>query len=108
MCGNFAPDLKILDITGKQFTFEDNPRFGPIVTTQNGAVSKNQPNAKASFWVIYQWWSDQGKKVGEDGFCVWVEPRKEKLVCIGGRNYAPEGSKLALKFGAAHKTKGTK
>lgn len=99
MCGNFAPDLKILDVTGKQFTFEDNPQFGPIVTTQNGAVSKNQPNEKHFFWAIYQLWSDQGKKIGEDGFCIWAAPPKERLVWIGGRNYAEEGSALALKFG---------
>jgi hypothetical protein len=99
VCGHFEPDRKIRDQSGAQFTFEDNPRFGPFITNTDGSIKDKQPGTRASFWTVYQWWLEQGKAIDDDGFCMWTAPPVKKLVWLGGRNYAEEGSDLTVKYG---------
>lgn len=82
-----GPDRKIRDQAGKGFTFEDHPRFGPFVLNKRGDPKPKQPGQRASFWRVYAWWCEQGKTIDADGFCVWIEPPKPKLIHLGGRHY---------------------
>lgn len=88
ICVNNSPDRKIRDQVGVQFTFEDHPQFGPFVLDKRGDPKSKQPGERASFWKVYQWWAEQGKTVGDDGFCVWKEPAPTyRIEHIVGRHY---------------------
>lgn len=82
-----GPDRKIKDQDGKVIVFEDHPRFGPAVLNKQGDPADKQPGVRASFWRVYVWWSEQGKKIDADGFCEWTEPPPLKLEHMGGRHY---------------------
>lgn len=94
-----GPDYVIEDESGSVIKFEDHPRCGPVVLNRDGSVKATQPGERAPFWRVWEWWVDGGKKV-ENGRCIWVAPPPPpKLVWLGGRNYAEEGSDLAKRFG---------
>jgi hypothetical protein len=82
-----GPDRKIRDEDGVQFTFEAHPQFGPIVLNRRGDPLEKQPGARASFWRVWLWWSEQGKAIDAEGFCVWAKPPEPKLIHLGGRHY---------------------
>lgn len=83
-----GPDRKIRDHDGKEFMFEDHPRFGPILLNKRGDPVRNQPGEKSSFWSVYGWWCEQDKKIDADGFCIWSEPAPtHKIEYIVGRHF---------------------
>ena len=89
-----------IDVDDKRWHFEMHPQYGPATTNARGDISAHQPGPRAPFWTAVTLWSQQGRKV-KNGLCVWVKPPKEKLVHLGGRHYALEGSALAAKHGKA-------
>ncbi len=93
-----GPMRKINDITGKLWHFEMHRYCGPAATTIEGEILDKQPPAKSPFWTAVTAWTQQGQKI-EDGLCVWEKPVEVKLVWLGGKNYAEEGSALALQHG---------
>lgn len=94
-----GPTRQIIDGKGRSWHFEDHPYCGPAVTGRKGNIKDKQPPESSPFWDAVSWWCQQGKQVGPTGLCVWAKPRGVKLVHLGGKNYAEEGSALALKYG---------
>lgn len=94
-----GPMRQIVDGKGKSWHFEDHPQFGPATTNRRGDIQATQPPELSPFWTAVTHWSQQGKHISTTGLCVWTTPPKQKTVCIGGSNYALEGSALALKYG---------
>jgi hypothetical protein len=92
-----GPDRFITDANGKLWTFEMHRYFGPSVLTKNGDIAKRQPGEKSPFWHAFTAWSQQGERVDENGRCIWIEPEKPRLIHLGGRNYAIEGSAIGSK-----------
>lgn len=97
-----GPMRKINDNTGKLWHFEMHRYCGPAATTIEGEILDKQPPVKSPFWAAVSAWAQQGQKI-EDGLCVWTRPIEPKLVHLGGKHYAYEGSSFALKFGKAAK-----
>jgi hypothetical protein len=57
------------------YLFEDSDRFGPAILhkrTLNPA--DRQPGEAHPFWPAWHMWVKGGRKVGEDGLCVWRQP----------------------------------
>ena len=64
----------VLRYRGKEWICEWHYYFGPMaVSKKTGDMLKTQPSGKSRFWVIAQWWFDQGAKV-IDGVGVWKFP----------------------------------
>lgn len=95
-----GPQRVIVDAKGRRWDFEMHPYFGPSVTNRAGDIKDKQPGMRSSFWHAFYAWQDQGKKLDGD-VCQWIEPVKPEYVCIGGKNYALAGSKLAQQFALA-------
>jgi len=71
---------------GKEYIFDFSERFGPSVQRRDGRGEiKNQPGPGAEFWLAVTLWRRQGKRIGDDGFCVWDELPKEIAYQIGPR-----------------------
>ena len=99
-----GPDRVLVDGVGIVWRFEDHPRCGPIMLNRRGDPKPTQPSESSLFWDAWKAWADQGKRLegmyGNFPLCKWDEPPKPpRLVHLGGRNYAEEGSVLANKFG---------
>ena len=86
-----------IDVNGKRWHFEMHHFIGPATLNAKGDISAHQPGPRAPFWTAVTHWHQQGRQV-KDGLCVWTAPPKEKLVHLGGSNYALAGSALAKKF----------
>lgn len=71
---SFGAPSFILKDRGKEWLTEWDRYAGPTVVTKKGDIAKNQPGEKSRFWLVAQWWHDQGGKV-VDGVGVWQEPR---------------------------------
>jgi len=72
---SIGADSFILRDRGKEWRTEWHRYFGPSVVTKSGDPAKNQPNERSRFWLVAQWWHDQGCVV-IDGVGVWKEPEK--------------------------------
>lgn len=96
-CLALSIQLLSIDVDGKRWHFEMHSYFGPAALNSQGEVAARQPGPRHPFWTAVTLWHQQGRKV-EGGLCVWAKPPKEKLVHLGGSNYALEGSALAKKF----------
>jgi hypothetical protein len=96
-----GPTRLIVDGKGREWYFEDHPYCGPAVSDKKGNIKNTQPPESSPFWAAVTHWYQQGKVISDTGLCVWMTPPKPKLVRIGGKNYALEGSVLAEKYGAA-------
>lgn len=94
-----GPTRQILDGKGRSWHFEDHPHCGPVVSDRKGNIKDAQPPESSPFWTAVTHWYQQGKHISTTGLCVWTTPPKPKVVCIGGRNYALEGSALAERYG---------
>lgn len=90
-----GPDRTIKDSDGKVWTFEDHPRFGPIILNARGAMADPQPGSRSVFWPAWEAWRDGGKIVDAAGACQWTPKPEPELVHLGSRNYALARSKLA-------------
>lgn len=95
-----GPTRLIVDGKNRAWYFEDHPHFGPAVSDRKGNIKEDQPPESSPFWAAVSYWHQQGKVISDTGLCVWMTPPKPKLVRIGGKNYALEGSALAEKYGA--------
>lgn len=59
--------------------------FGPIPECKNGDV--RDLNHRHPFWHAVSLWNLQGRRIADDGSCLWHEPKKPVLRHLGGRNY---------------------
>ncbi len=76
-----------IDVGGRVIPFEFSDRFGPIPLNKNGEISARRPTNK--FLNAATLWVEQGKRVGEDGLCIWEEPPdwKEDHIQISARRW---------------------
>ena len=84
-------DEYAIHIDGEVYRFEFHDRFGPLPLTKTGRERSLGPKHK--FWTVVTWWSQQGRRVDENGVCIWEQPKSEfeGLVHLGGRNWgSPE------------------
>ena len=93
------PRNYLIEVDGQRIHFEMHRWFGPAVLNAAGDPARNQPGPRHKFWTAVTRWSQQGRRVGEDGLCIWGVPAEPELVHIGGRNYAIKDSALAMKYG---------
>ena len=94
-----GPDRVIVDRNLKRWQFEDHPYAGPTITNRDGSIKEKQPPEGSPFWEAVTNWAQQGKKVNDKGGCTWYKPHEPRLVHLGGKNYALEGSALAARYG---------
>ncbi len=86
------PDRRI-NAGGKVFRFDFSDRFGPLVLGADGSPLDRQPGPRNPFWAAIDAWVRQGKKVGDDGLCIWRDdkgglvPDGYKIAPIGGAHY---------------------
>lgn len=72
----------------KVWIFEWSDRFGPLVITKSGKPCVHQPTAERHpFLLAVSYWSKQGKRVGDDGYCVWERPPPMVMRHLGGNHY---------------------
>jgi hypothetical protein len=72
-----GPVYTIRGETGRTFTFEWHPYFGPSrCHAKTGDLLKNGffPE-RSAFWPLFERWFDGGKRVDEFGRCVLAPPR---------------------------------
>lgn len=77
-----GPTRFITDARGKEWRFEDHPRFGPVTLKKNDDPETNQPGEGSLFWPAHKAWSDQDKKIDDKDprhvVCVWERPKASK------------------------------
>jgi hypothetical protein len=64
------PDLKVVCL----LTGGPTHRIGvggPAVTDDRSGILEKQPRPRHPFWHAVSQWAEQGRKVGDDGLCVW-------------------------------------
>jgi hypothetical protein len=86
-------------VGGRSYTFEDHPHFGPCPLTTKGKELDLGP--RSPFWAAATAWIEQGRRLAEDGTCVWDPPPDPfaGLVHLGGRHWTtPEiAARLGLR-----------
>lgn len=77
-------------IRSKTFKFEFHPTNygGPAALTKSGEIAAAQPSY---FLEAASLWHQQGRRLSDDGFCVWRYPPKDILKPLGGRHYLVTG-----------------
>jgi hypothetical protein len=86
-CG---PEYKIR-LRGKVFVFEFPHHYGgPAALTKRGDIATSQPGY---FLDAASLWHRQGRRVTQDGFCVWTPAPTPILRHIVGNHYIYEGDK---------------
>lgn len=89
----FAPPEQRIRVGERVFVFEFHDYLGPTVLGKNGDPLKNQPGKRSTFWPALEAWLAGGRRVDENGVCVWepvpAEPPPQVgvdgIVHIGGR-----------------------
>lgn len=67
----FADPIRKITVAGKSFFFEDHRYFGPLATSKDGDPKARQPGPRSPFWYAWSLWFKQGKRVTDDGECIW-------------------------------------
>lgn len=77
----------VLATERESFEFEDSKQFGPQILTKDGDIAEKQPGAKSPFWPAHLAWTQQGRKVADDGFtCLWEPLKPTTYRRTGGRH----------------------
>lgn len=69
----------VLDVAGRRHRFEDSDRFGPLRLTSRDMPSDRQWGERHPFWAAHRLWVRQGRRLAEDGTCVW-QPGRPTIV----------------------------
>jgi len=80
ICSFSDPQDYRITVAGKVFRFDFSQRFGPLFVDANGRELSRQPGPKREVWKAVTYWLRQGKRVGEDGLCIWDYPRPTTLI----------------------------
>ena len=64
-----GPD-RTIEVDGKDYYFEMNPRVGPCPQTKRRAERKTPWPRKV--WAAVQIWIEQGKQLDAEEYCVWT------------------------------------
>lgn len=64
-----------IKVGDKVYLFEDSDRFGPaLLNKRTHNPTGFQLGERHPFWPAWYMWKKDGRKVGDDGFCIWREP----------------------------------
>lgn len=70
----------VITVDGKEWSFEDSDRFGPLTLDRRGSPHERQPGERNPFWRAHTCWRWQGRRLEQDGkTCIWDEPRPTKV-----------------------------
>jgi hypothetical protein len=85
--------IQTIQVGGKRYRFEMHPVCGPIALSKRDKELKEQPLA---FLEAASFWAQQGRRVDEDGLCVWEWPAQEEYdtVPIGRRSAKVVGVRI--------------
>jgi hypothetical protein len=86
LCCSGGTEYRIV-ADGREYRFDFGAYVGPSLIGKRGGYLASIPPHK--FLVAVSWWCRQGKRVGEDGLCIWEIP-KSKWYRIAGRHYVTE------------------
>lgn len=93
---------------GKEWCVEWHYYGGPQRVHKRTGEVLDAPDEKSRFWLVAQWWKDQGGKV-VDGVGVWVEPPivEQRFTRINSKNLIedPKG-KVVMRFYAGYESWG--
>ena len=88
-------NLQTIVVNGKSYFFEMHEYCGPFVASKKDwSILKNQPGARSPFWPAVTAWDKQGRRVDENGVCIWepvVEPEL-RTVHLAGNHYLVIGA----------------
>lgn len=77
-----AKPFKLIDTDGKWWLCEWHSWFGPhSLNKRTGEVKDNQEPERSRFWLLAQWWHNQGAVV-IDGVGQWREPPRTNLTPV--------------------------
>jgi hypothetical protein len=85
---SFGAAAFVLRDRGNEWLLEWHRWCGPsLINRRTGDPCKHQPPQKSRYWLVAQWWHDQGGKV-VDGVGLWSEPEiiETRWTRINGRN----------------------
>lgn len=75
-----------IEVDGKDYRFEMHSRFGSMPLNKRGDPKELGPRHK--FWIAVTCWAQQGRRIGEDGKCIWgPEPDPTTGFIKVGRNW---------------------
>lgn len=67
--------------------FEMHPYCGPAVVSGRGEVLDRQPGTRHRFWTAVTLWAQQGRRVTDEGVCIYEVPPEPQTVCLAGNHY---------------------
>ena len=73
-----------LEVDGRVYTFDWSEWFGPTLLNRRGNPTKAPPE-RSHFWDALQWWQRQGKRVTQDGDCLWAPMGDDPIILHDGR-----------------------
>lgn len=76
-----------ITVDGKVMTFEMHHYFGPGVLKKDGDPYARQPGPRHPFWDAVTAWCKQGKRLTDDGECIWEPEKEPELEHLGGKHY---------------------
>ncbi|MCZ8076023.1 MAG: hypothetical protein O9341_18040 [Paucibacter sp.] len=53
-----AADHTVTDATGRTWTFEQHPMFGPVILRKDGNPKSRQPGSRSPFWPAWEAWNE--------------------------------------------------
>lgn len=79
--------VELRDADGRKWNLEWHHYFGPIACDKSGDPLSVQPGEKSRFWLLAQFWHDQGCRV-LDGVAIWEMPKivKTGQVVVAGKH----------------------
>ncbi len=80
---------RVIQVKGVDYPFEDHPQLGPCPVNARGQEKRLGP--RHAFWGAVTAWVEQGRRIGEDGRCLWEPPdpfHGMDVVQLGPRTFA--------------------
>lgn len=75
ICSSVELSDLTIDAGGKSFRFEYSRMFGPMMLGKRGDPITTFPRLRSPFWPAVQAWERQGRRVDDDGRCIYdAEP----------------------------------
>lgn len=91
VCIDIGGPVRKIRVSSQIYWFECHPQMGPcpLNARTKEPLRTTAWNSRHPFWEAHRLWEKQGKRIGDDGFCVWeVEQIPEHLYKhIGGKHW---------------------
>jgi len=82
--GANSPEFDIV-VRGERIRFELHWYCGPTPLTKRGGVRELGP--RHPFWLAATLWLAQGKRIGNEGLCIWEPEPEPELIHLWGKHY---------------------